>query len=90
MFAVASFPARRQVQTPLIQSDPMKFGMSVLATIVYGVVGIGLAILGFKLFDMLTPGKLEEEIVNKQNVAAAILGGAIILGICYIVGHAMV
>jgi uncharacterized membrane protein YjfL (UPF0719 family) len=73
-----------------IWSDPFRFAMAVLSTIVFGLVGIALAIIGFKLFDMLTPGKLEEEIVQKQNVAAAILGGSIILGICYIVAHAMV
>lgn len=88
MFAIVS-SLFAQTDVPL-WSDPMKFSMSVLATIIYGVVGIGLAILGFKLFDMLTPGKLEVEIVDKQNVAAAILGGAIILGICYIVAHAMI
>ena len=48
---------------------------------------VGLAMLGFKLFDLLTPGKLEEEIVQKQNIAAAILGGAIVVGICIIVAR---
>ena len=76
-------------QPQQIWSDPFNFGMAVLATIVFGVVGIGLAILGFKLFDMLTPGKLEEEIVQKQNIAAAILGASIIIGICMIVSRAM-
>ena len=89
MFAIASLLFADVAATP-IWSDPLKFGMSVLSTIVFGIVGIGLAIVGFKLFDMLTPGKLEEEIVQKQNIAASILGGAIILGICYIVAHAMV
>jgi uncharacterized membrane protein YjfL (UPF0719 family) len=88
MFAIASF-LFAQADLPRL-ADPMKFGMTVLATIIYGVVGIALAIVGFKLFDMLTPGKLEVEIVQKQNIAAAILGGSIILGICYIVAHAMI
>jgi uncharacterized membrane protein YjfL (UPF0719 family) len=88
MFAIASC-LFAQAGTP-IWSDPMRFAMSVLSTIVFGLVGIGLAIVGFKLFDMLTPGKLEVEIVEKQNLAAAILGGSIILGICYIVAHAMI
>jgi len=78
-----------QQPSPPIWSDPYTFGMSVMSTIVFGVVGIGLAILGFKLFDMLTPGKLEEEIVQKQNIAASILGAAIIIGICLIVSNAM-
>ena len=70
-------------------SDPLTFLSAILSTLVFGVIGIALAILGFKLFDMLTPGKLEEEIVQKQNIAAAILGASIILGICMIVSYAM-
>jgi uncharacterized membrane protein YjfL (UPF0719 family) len=76
-------------QQPSIYTDPAAFGMAVVSTLVFGVIGIALAILGFKLFDMLTPGKLEEEIVQKQNIAAAILGAAIILGICLIVSRAV-
>jgi uncharacterized membrane protein YjfL (UPF0719 family) len=48
-----------------------------------------LAIVGFKLFDKVTPGKLDEEILQKQNMAAAILAGAFILGICIIVAAAV-
>ena len=87
MFAVSSILFGQQA--PPIWADPYTFGMSVLSTIVFGVIGIALAIVGFKLFDMLTPGKLEVEIVQKQNTAAAILGASIILGICYIVAQAM-
>jgi putative membrane protein len=90
MFAFASFLfADTAVPTPTIYNDFHYFGMAVLSTIVFGVIGIVLAIIGFKLFDMLTPGKLEEEIIQKQNVAAAILGAAIILGICLIVSRAV-
>ena len=87
MFATGVFLFAQQ--PPPIWSDPFNFGMSVLSTIIFGVVGIALAITGFKLFDMLTPGKLEEEIVQKQNIAASILGAAIILGICLIVSRAV-
>jgi uncharacterized membrane protein YjfL (UPF0719 family) len=61
----------------------------VLSTLTFGLVGIVLAIIGFKLFDFLTPGNLEDEIVKKQNLAAAILGAAIVLGICLIVSRAV-
>ena len=65
------------------------FAWAALTTLAFGGIGIILAFLGFKLFDMLTPGKLEEEIVQKQNIAAAILGAAIIIGICLIVARAV-
>ena len=49
-------------------------GWNVLSTLTFGLIGIILAIIGFKLFDFLTPGNLEDEIIKKQNLAAAILG----------------
>jgi putative membrane protein len=69
--------------------DWNQFALAVITTVTFGVIGIILAFIGFKLFDMLTPGKLEEEIVQKQNIAAAILGAAIIIGICLIVMRAV-
>lgn len=68
-----------------IYNDPATFGMAVLSTLVFGTLGIVLAIFGFKLFDWLTPGKLDEEILQKHNMAAAIIAGAFILGVCIIV-----
>jgi len=68
---------------------PHSFEMAVLAAVVFAAIGIVMAILGFKLFDKLTPGKLDEEILQKQNIAAAILAGSFILGICIIVAAAI-
>jgi len=65
------------------------FEMAVVATLVFGVIGIVLAIVGFKVFDLVTPGNLQKEILEKQNIAAAIIAGAIIIGICIIVAAAI-
>jgi uncharacterized membrane protein YjfL (UPF0719 family) len=59
------------------------------STLVFGLVGIVLAIAGFKLFDLLTPFDLEKEICQEKNVAVGIFGGAIVLGVCYIVATAI-
>lgn len=66
-----------------------RLGNSLLNVVIYASVGIVLAIIGFKLLDLLTPGKLSEEILQKQNIAASILAGAFILGICVIVAAAI-
>ncbi|MBI5772095.1 MAG: DUF350 domain-containing protein [Verrucomicrobia bacterium] len=60
------------------------------ATALYALLGIGLAIVGYKLFDRCTPGDLHEEIVKNRNTAAAIVGAAVILGVCLIVAAAIV
>lgn len=61
-----------------------------LSVVVYALVGIGLAIVGYKLFDLCTPGDLHEEIVKNRNTAAALIGAAIIVGVCLIVAAAIV
>ena len=59
---------------------------AILSTLIFSAIGIGLAIVWFKLFDMVVPFELEREICEKNNIAAGILGAAMILGICLIVG----
>jgi putative membrane protein len=69
---------------------PDSFGMAVASTLVFTLLGILVSLIGFKLWDRFTPGNLEEEICKKQNIAAAILGAAIILGTSLIVAAAMI
>ena len=63
---------------------------ALLNMIVFAIVGIGVAILGYKIFDKCTPGDLNKEIVEHRNIAAAIIAGALILGVCIIVAVAMI
>jgi putative membrane protein len=60
------------------------------AMALYVLAGLALAILGYKLFDRCTPGDLHEEILKNRNIAAAIMGAAVILGVCLIVAAAIV
>jgi putative membrane protein len=62
---------------------------SLLASIVFGLVGIVLAIAGFKLFDLVTPFDLEKEMCENKNIAVGILCAAIVLGICHIIAASM-
>lgn len=56
----------------------------------FAIAGIGAAIAGYKLFDLCTPGDLHKEILENKNIAAAIVAGAVILGVCIIVAAAMI
>jgi hypothetical protein len=64
-------------------------GGAVVQTVVFALVGVGLAIVGYKLFDLATPGKLHQEILENKNLAAGLVGAAIILGVCILVAVAM-
>lgn len=48
---------------------------------VFGLVGILLMVLGYKLFDWITPKiDVERELVERNNIAVAIVVAAIIIG----------
>jgi putative membrane protein len=59
-------------------------------TALFGLFGVLLAVAGYKLFDLCTPGQLHKEIVENKNVAAAIVGGAVVLGVCIIIAAAII
>jgi len=56
-----------------------------VSTLVFGLVGIVLAILGFKMFDLVIKADIEKEIFENGNRAAAMLAGAVVIGVCLIV-----
>lgn len=58
-------------------------------SIIYALVGVIVFWLCFIIIDRITPYKLWEEIVEKQNVALAIVVGAMSLGISIIVAAAV-
>jgi putative membrane protein len=64
-------------------------GQALASTAAFGLAGIALAIVGYKLFDRCTPGDLHKEIVEHRNVAAAIVAAAVILGVCVIIAAAI-
>lgn len=68
---------------------PAGFLQAVLASAAFGFVGIVLAIVGFKLFDLVTPFNLEKEMCEHKNIAVGIVCGAIVLGICHIIAASM-
>jgi putative membrane protein len=57
----------------------------IVSTVLYGAIGIALAIIGFKLFDRAIHADIEKEIFENKNMAAAILAGAVVLGVSLIV-----
>lgn len=71
-------------------SDWNGFGAALLATAIFGLVGIGLMLLGFKIFDWMTPKlDLEKELGENKNIAVAIVIASVIIGISIVVAAAM-
>ena len=58
-----------------------------VSTVAFGVIAILLIVLGYVTFDKLTPKLDFNDLLNKGNMAMAIVVGAFILGLCYVVGR---
>ena len=58
---------------------------TILNTLIYAGIGIVTLVVGFFILDLLTPGKLWEEINQKQNRAVATFAGAALLGLALII-----
>ena len=61
----------------------------VLNALVFAVLGILVFVVAFAIVAKLAPLNLWKEIVQERNVAAAILAGAVALGLCWIIAAAM-
>lgn len=62
---------------------------AVLASLVYAFMGVLVFWLCFVIIDKITPYNLWTEIVEKQNMALALIVAAMSLGICVIVAAAI-
>jgi putative membrane protein len=59
------------------------------SSIVYALIGVAIFWLCFIVIDKITPYKLWEELVEKQNLALGIVVAAMCLGISLIVAAAI-
>lgn len=62
---------------------------SILGSVLFALIGVIVFWLSFVIIDKMTPYSLWTELVEKQNVALAIVVGAMSLGISIIVAAAI-
>ncbi len=61
----------------------------IINSVLFSFLGIAILLLGYLVLEKLTPEKTWKEIVENKNVALAIIFGAFILGISFIIGMAI-
>jgi len=61
----------------------------IISSVIFSFFGFIMFVVSFFIFDRLTPGNLGQEIVEKKNVAAAIVIGSIAIGLAIIIGLAI-
>jgi len=57
--------------------------------VIFATLGIALFAIAFAILSKAAPFDLWKEIAYEHNVAAAILAGAVALGICWIIAAAV-
>jgi putative membrane protein len=62
---------------------------TVVATLLYALLGIVIFVVSFVLVDRLTPGEMWNEIIEKKNMALAMLAGSVALGLSVIIAAAI-
>ena len=90
LLTAPSLRAEEIAAPPVATWHPQSLGHAVANMVIFASVGLACAVVGFKVFDKCTPGNLTKEIVENKNVAAAIVAGAVILGVSIIIAASMV
>ena len=69
----------------------MPYGLApALAALCFGLIGLTLTMLGFKVFDWITPRiDVQKELAERNNLAVAIVVASVILGVSYVAAHAI-
>jgi uncharacterized membrane protein YjfL (UPF0719 family) len=63
--------------------------LPILNGLIFAALGIAVFVAAFSIVSKLAPFDLWKEIVHEHNVAAAILAGAVALGLCWIIAAAV-
>lgn len=61
----------------------------VIASIVYSFIGIAILGISFWVFEKITPENVWKEIIDKQNVAIAIVSAAFMIAMAIIIASAI-
>jgi putative membrane protein len=73
---------------PVTQAAPL--GRLLLDFALFGLSGIALLIVGYYLWEMITPYNLRREIHENKNMAVALVAGAFVIGMGIVIAAAIV
>jgi uncharacterized membrane protein YjfL (UPF0719 family) len=79
-----------QVTPPAVPLTPAPLWRLMLDAALFGLCGIVLLIIGYYLWELITPYNLRREIHENRNVAVAIVVAAFILGMAMIISASLI
>ena len=72
---------------PVLEQAPL--WRMILDATVFGIAGIVLLILGYYLWELVTPYNLRRELHENKNVAVAVVAAAFIVGMAIVIAAAL-
>jgi hypothetical protein len=63
---------------------------SVLTSIVYGLLGLILLLIGYYIYELITPFSVKDELITHRNTAVGIVVAAFILGMALVIAAAII
>jgi len=64
-------------------------GSNFVAAVVFALLGVVLFVVGFIIFDKITPGSLWKELLEDQNTALGVLMAGVAIAIAIIIAAAI-
>jgi hypothetical protein len=81
---VASLPVEPRIFVPALT------WAGIISSIVYGLVGLILLLIGYYVYELITPWSVKEELITHRNPAVAMVVAAFILGMAVVIAAAIV
>jgi putative membrane protein len=63
---------------------------SLLTSVVYGLVGMILLLIGYYVYELITPWSVKDELISHRNPAVGLVVAAFILGMAIVIAAAII
>ena len=78
------------ITIPVAAPPPMPLWKLLVDASIFGIVGIVLLIIGYYLWELITPYNVRKELQENKNVAVAIVVAAFILGMAIVIAASLI
>jgi putative membrane protein len=82
-----------EMPMPLVEPriiPPILSWTSLFTSVVYGLVGLILLLIGYYMYELITPWSVKEELIAHRNPAVGLVVAAFILGMALIIAAAII
>jgi putative membrane protein len=69
---------------------PILSWASLFTSVVYGLVGLILLLIGYYVYEIITPWSVKEELISHRNPAVGMVVAAFILGMAIVIAAAII